>query len=88
MGRKYTTYTSELTQAIRDQALEDPDEPAQPDPEDLIEFKLWKNEVKEYNTKVQAYRNFHWGLYSLVLGQCTEALEDRLKSHPEFEEAY
>ena len=34
--------------------------------------------------KVQEYINFHSGLYNLVMGQCTEALKECLKSHEDF----
>ena len=34
--------------------------------------------------KMQEYTNFHSGLYNLVMGQCTEALKECLKSHEDF----
>ena len=34
--------------------------------------------------KMQEYTNFCSGLYNLVMGQCTEALKERLKSHEDF----
>ena len=34
--------------------------------------------------KMQEYMNFHSGLYNLVMGQCTEALKEHLKSHDDF----
>ena len=34
--------------------------------------------------KIQEYTNFCSGLYNLVMGQCTEALKERLKSHEDF----
>ena len=34
--------------------------------------------------KVQEYPNFRSGLYNLVMGQCTESLKERLKSHEDF----
>jgi hypothetical protein len=37
---------------------------------------------------VQHYANFRAGLYNVVLGQCTEALEERLKSHQDFPSAH
>ena len=39
---------------------------------------------KEYMNKVQEYTNFRSGLYYLVIGQCTESLKERLKSHEDF----
>ena len=35
-------------------------------------------------TKIQEYMNFCSGLYNLVIGQCTEALKEHLKSHEDF----
>ena len=34
--------------------------------------------------KMQEYANFHSCLDNLVMGQCTEALKERLKSHKDF----
>ena len=34
--------------------------------------------------KVQEYTNFRSGLYNLVMGQCTKALKEHLKSHEDF----
>ena len=34
--------------------------------------------------KMQEYTNIRSGLYNLVLGQCTEALKEHLKSHKDF----
>ena len=34
--------------------------------------------------KLQEYENFRAGLYSLVMGQCTEAMQDWLDSHQDF----
>ena len=36
---------------------------------------------------MQEYTNFCSGLYNLVMGQCTEALKERLKSHEDFMDA-
>jgi hypothetical protein len=49
---------------------------------------MWKLEVKEYRVKEQKYSNFRAGLYNVVLGQCTEALQDKLKSNTGFPNAY
>jgi hypothetical protein len=38
--------------------------------------------------KEQEYSNFRAGLYNIVFGQCTEALQDKLKSHSDFPKAY
>ena len=50
-------------------------------------FEIWKMDIKEYREKVKVFSNFRASLYSLVLGQCTDALQERLKSHHDFEAA-
>ena len=62
----------------------DPEEPPTPDPANLVEFEQWKYVYKEYMMKMQEYTNFRSGLYNLVMGQCIEALKERLKSHEDF----
>ena len=64
--------------------LTDPVEPPAPDPANLVAFEWWKYMYKEYMTKMQEYTNFRSGLYNLVMGQCTEALKEHLKSHEDF----
>ena len=88
VGRTYTKYTAEFTQAVRDLELVDPTPPPNPDPTNPIAFEMWKLEVKDYRTKEQEYSNFRAGLYNVVFGQCTEALQDKLKSHTDFLNAY
>ena len=67
--------------------LADPDEPPAPDPANQVAFERWKYVYKEYMNKLQEYTNFRSGLYNLVMGQCTEALKERLKSHEDFMDA-
>ena len=64
--------------------LADPVEPPAPDPGNQVAFEQWKYIYKEYMTKIQEYTNFCSGLYNLVMGQCTEALQEHLKSHEDF----
>ena len=64
--------------------LVDPDEPLAPDPGNQVAFEQWKYVYKEYMNKMQEYTNFRSGLYNLVMGQCTEALKECLKSHEDF----
>jgi hypothetical protein len=71
-------------QAVEDLALNNLTPPANPDPANQLAVELWKVEIKEHYEKIQRYENFRAGLYNVVLGQCTEALEDRLKSHQDF----
>ena len=46
---------------------------------------LW---FQHYRTKQHEYNNFKAGLYNIVYGQCTEGLQDKLKSHPDFPGVY
>jgi hypothetical protein len=84
VGRTYAKFTADFVQAVQDLALVDPTPPANPDPTNQLAVELWKVELKEHREKVQQYQNFRVGLYNVVLGQRTEALEDRLKSHKDF----
>ena len=67
--------------------LKDPEVLVVLDPTNQALFKLWKLNIKEHRTKVQEYANFRAGLYNLVFGQCTDALQDCLKSHEDFVDA-
>jgi hypothetical protein len=89
VGRTYTKYTAEFTQAVRDLELTDPTPLMNPtDATNVITLEVWKHEYKEHRIKTQEYSNFRAGLYNVVLGQCTEALQDKLKSHSDFLTAY
>ena len=66
----------------------EPENPPPPPPEgNQVAFELWKMDIKEYREKLKVFANFRAGLYSLVLGQCTDALQERLKSHHDYQEA-
>ena len=65
--------------------LNDPAEPVPPDPVNQVEFDLWKLNIKEHQQKVEEYSNFWSGLYNLVFGQCTQAMQECLKSHQNFQ---
>ena len=68
--------------------LDDPVTPPNPDPTNQLQFELWKLDIKEHRTKIQEYSNFRAGLYNVVIGQCTESLQDKSKSHQDFLAAY
>ena len=84
VGIAYPKYTVDFTAAVDTLELTDPEEPPAPDPANLVAFERWKYVYKEYMMKMQEYTNFRSGLYNLVMGQCTEALKERLKSHEDF----
>ena len=54
---------------------------------DILAMERWKFHFNEYGFKVIEYGNFRAGLYSLIYGQCTDALQDKLKSHKDFDAA-
>ena len=87
VGVVYTKYNADFTAAVDTLDLPDPTEPPAPDPANPVAFERWKYEYKEYMSKVQEYTNFKSGLYNLVMGQCSEVLKERLKSHEDFLDA-
>ena len=84
VGVAYPKYTADFTVAVDTLELTNPVEPPAPDPANLVAFERWKYVYKEYMMKIQEVTNFRSGLYNLVMGQCTEALKERLKSHEDF----
>ena len=84
VGIAYLKYTADFKAAVDSLDLTNPDEPPAPDPANLVAFEWWKYVYKEYMAKMQEYTNFRSGLYNLVMGQCTEALKECLKSHEDF----
>ena len=84
VGVVYTKYTADFTAAVDSLELTDLDEPPAPNPEIQVAFERWKYVYKEYMNKMQEDTNFHSSLYNLVMGQCSEALKERLKSHGDF----
>jgi hypothetical protein len=91
VGRMYTKYyIAQFTQAARDLELVARTAPTAPDAADPLAFELWRLDVREqHRLKTQEeYKNFHAGLYNVVFGQCTKALQDKLKSHSDFPNAY
>ena len=87
VGRTFTKYPGDFTAAKETLELDDPDEPNDPDPNDQVAFEHWKLNIKDHRTKMQEYANFRASLYSLVFEQCTDAMQERLKSHEDFEAA-
>ena len=87
VGVVYTRYNADFTAAVDTLDLPDPIEPPAPDPDNQVAFECLKYVYKEYMNKVQEYTNFRSGLYNLVMGQCSEALKERLKSHEDFLDA-
>ena len=87
VGSTYKEYTTNLKEGLENLALTDPTAPDNPPEGNQVAFELWKMDIKEYREKFKIFANFRAGLYSLVLGQCTDALQERLKSHCDYEAA-
>ena len=81
VGREHSENTGEFCEAVQTLDLADPTPPADPPAGDNIAFERWKIELKKHADREEAHVNFLARLYTVVLGQCTEALEDRLRSH-------
>ena len=87
IGLTYKEYTTELKEGLESLELVDPTAPDNPPKGNQVAFEIWKMDIKEYCEKLKVFANFWAGLYSLVLGQCTDALQERLKSHHDFQTA-
>ena len=87
VGSTYKEYTTDLKEGLENLALVDPATPDNPPDGNQVAFELWKMDIKEYHEKLKVFASFRAGLYSLVLGQCTDALQERLKSHRDYEAA-
>ena len=87
VGLTYKEYTTELKEGPENLLLLDPTDPDNPPEGNQVAFELWKMDIKEYQEKLKVFANFRARLYSLVLGQCTDALQECLKSHHDYQAA-
>ena len=53
VGRTYTKYTSDFTQAMEALTLVDPALPADPAQGDAVAFELWKLDIKDHRDKIK-----------------------------------
>ena len=85
VGRTYNKFTTQFYGAVDDLHLEEPVRPVRPEgPADMYQLEDWRLDSRDYQSQVFEYANFKTGLYTIVLGQCTDTMKDKLKSHPEF----
>jgi hypothetical protein len=87
VGRTYNKFTSEFINAVMILELDNPQAPPKPEPLNQLEFELWKLDIKEHLMKILEYSNFRAGLYNVVFSQCTKSLQEKLKSHQDFQAA-
>ena len=65
--------------------LEEPTAPFIPEgAPDMYTLEYWHMDLRKYSEKEVEYASFRAGLYTVVFGQCSELLKDKLKAHPDF----
>jgi chorismate mutase len=85
VGRKAKKFTAELVQSITTLTLVMPEEPESPgDAAGVVTITLWKQALVDCKDRTQVYDDFKAYVYNVVLGQSSDALQDRLKSHEHF----
>ena len=88
VGRTYTEHTGVFTEAVRTMRITMPTPPTRPaDQNDPFAMHEWREDHKVYMRETRYYTDFLSGLYHTIMGQCTNALESKLKSMPGFAEA-
>ena len=55
---------------------------------DVFAVETWRQALRKHGTQMDEYEYFRAGLYNVVIGQFTDALQVKLKSHPDFPNAY
>ena len=71
--------------AVETLELEEPTAPVIPKGiPDMYTLEYWCMDLKKYSEKQAEYASFRAGLYTVVFGQCTEPLKDKLKVPPDF----
>eukprot|EP00934_Nitzschia_sp_Nitz4_P008987 Nitzschia sp. Nitz4//scaffold353_size16344//11151//16190//NITZ4_008865-RA/size16344-processed-gene-0.13-mRNA-1//1//CDS//3329548925//8977//frame0 len=85
VGRTYKKYTGDFLKAMDELTLTNPTEPPEPeDRADVIAGFRWKSEFAKFNDKIDHYNDFRTGLFSVVMGQCSASMKDRVKSHQDY----
>jgi hypothetical protein len=83
VGRKYTKFTGDLVQAVKDLQLTDPAPPDEPDDAaNAVQLKQWELVEKTHQSKMESYADFCASLYGVVLGQCTETIRSNWRHAP------
>jgi hypothetical protein len=55
-------------------------EPTAPTSSDAVSFELWKMERRAYEKRKEARRRNSYRVYALVLGQCSQAIRNRMEA--------
>ncbi len=84
MARKYKD-AGELQKGMVEMNLPDIKEPDTPDQTAMpMEVKLWEMNLKEYKKKVRAWSTNSDLVSTLLLGQCLQAMRNRLEAHKDW----
>eukprot|EP00934_Nitzschia_sp_Nitz4_P002894 Nitzschia sp. Nitz4//scaffold489_size5144//2753//5083//NITZ4_009231-RA/size5144-processed-gene-0.2-mRNA-1//1//CDS//3329552900//2884//frame0 len=86
VARTFTKNTGDLLDAMDSLTLTDPVEPPEPENAQGTAAYRWNLEFKMYNEKLEQYKDFRTRMHGIVLGQCTPAMEERIRSHEKFPE--
>ena len=85
VGSNFNRHNLQFQQALEDLELKDPDKPARPaEDADAITVEEWKMAHKAREDKLILYENFRAALYSLIWGQCTPLMKDKLQAKAKF----
>ena len=84
MGQTYKKHTGTFVEAIERLTLTMPTAPDDPDGDNAIALEWWKLQIRKYDEQTEAYNGFLTNLHSIVMGQCTDALADKIKSHIDY----
>ena len=60
-------------------------EPTPPTDDDVIQFELWKMARRAYEKQMEARHCNSYRVYALVLGQCSQALRNRMEASEQWD---
>ena len=87
IGSNFTSYNSEFQQSVEDLQLNEPEEVKPPkDSTDTIAMEEWKMKYKMRAEQEREYRTFRAAMFSLILGQCTQLMKDKLQAKPTYDD--
>jgi len=85
VGSTNMKYMTEISQSLVDLVLLMPAKVPNPaESASAVAIQIWKEARKDQVERHQVYSDFKSSLYSLVLGQCTRSLEDKIEASPDF----
>ena len=85
IGSTFKKHNPDYQKAVEQLRLDDPPPAQRPaDTSDMLAVEEWKFAYKAREEKLEAYSTFRAALYSLLWGQCTPLLKDKLKACNEY----